>query len=39
MTTWMLPPDLFTAETPLGLYQGFTEKEAMSLTTRLIFEL
>jgi len=27
-----VPPDLFTADTPLGLYQGFTEQVAMSRT-------
>ena len=27
-----VPPDLFTADTPLGLYQGFTEQVVMSRT-------
>jgi len=27
-----VPPDLFTAETPLGLYQGMTEQVVMSKT-------
>ena len=27
-----VPPDLFTAETPLGLYQGITEQVVMSRT-------
>jgi len=27
-----VPPDLFTAETPLGLYQGITEQMVMSKT-------
>jgi crotonobetainyl-CoA:carnitine CoA-transferase CaiB-like acyl-CoA transferase len=27
-----VPPDLFTAETPLGLYQGITEQAVMSRT-------
>ena len=27
-----VPPDLFTAETPLGLYQGMTEQVVMSRT-------